>query len=361
MIRPASFLPLLSDFKSWFLKNRLGFFSGLFSFVVIITFIDITLSRNAAVRNLKAELAQLTAVLNQTGLDIAWDRLEFNNIFFYPLVEAENLRLYNLRGTHLWSYGIQKISARPNLFNARHVNFVISGDMHLQYDSLSRAVQAQTAGWQLEFSKDGQFEELELQFDDTDIKDTAKIKTVIAAVRRLHNVTRGPVLLPSLEGHLEISDTTLNGLLDYPLGAEIERIYLKANLMGELPLKDTIILDGEKWLHNGGFIEIPSLNVSWKPLLMVGNGSISFDENFSPVITIQTSSTAFLNLLDDLQKNEFLDRKGVFVANILLNAKAFKLHEDDKYLTVTTPISYRDKTLAIENVTVKTFQTGSAQ
>ena len=62
-----------------------------------------------------------------------------------------------------------------------------------------------------------------------------------------------------------------------------------------------------------------------------------------------------LELLNDMQAKSYLDRKGVFVANILLNAKAFKLHNDDKYLTIATPITYRDNKLAVENITIKTL------
>jgi hypothetical protein len=63
-----------------------------------------------------------------------------------------------------------------------------------------------------------------------------------------------------------------------------------------------------------------------------------------------------LRLLSDLQKNKFLERKGVFVANILLGAKAFKLKEDDEHYTISTPITYRDGKLAIENITIKTVK-----
>ena len=68
-----------------------------------------------------------------------------------------------------------------------------------------------------------------------------------------------------------------------------------------------------------------------------------------------TSSKALLRLIDDLQKNGFLERKGVFVADILLKSKGFKLHEEDKHLTLTTPINYQDGKLSVENITVKNF------
>lgn len=55
-----------------------------------------------------------------------------------------------------------------------------------------------------------------------------------------------------------------------------------------------------------------------------------------------------------LQDN-FLERKGVFVAKILLNNKSFKLNPDDKYYTVTTPININSNQILIENIPLKTF------
>ena len=62
-----------------------------------------------------------------------------------------------------------------------------------------------------------------------------------------------------------------------------------------------------------------------------------------------------MSLIKDLQKNSFLDNKNVFVANILLSNKAFKLNPDDEELTISTPISYSDGKISVENLTIKDF------
>ena len=95
--------------------------------------------------------------------------------------------------------------------------------------------------------------------------------------------------------------------------------------------------------------------ISWDPLLLVGRGDVHFNEKFEPKMSLHTSSKALLDLLNDLQDKKYLDRKGVFVANILLGAKAFKANENDNYYTITTPITYRDNKLAVENITIKSF------
>ena len=68
-----------------------------------------------------------------------------------------------------------------------------------------------------------------------------------------------------------------------------------------------------------------------------------------------SSSKGILNLIRDLQENSFLDSKNVFVANILLTNKAFKLNPEDEEFTISTPISYSDGKISIENLTIKDF------
>ena len=57
----------------------------------------------------------------------------------------------------------------------------------------------------------------------------------------------------------------------------------------------------------------------------------------------------------DMLQDNFLERKGVFVAKILLNNKAFKLNPEDKYYTVTTEININSNQILIENIPLKTF------
>lgn len=340
---------------SWF------WLSFLFSFIVVLTFIDITLSRNAAIKQFKFNLSQIIRNLNEVGLDIAYEDLQFNSIYPYPLIELKNFQIYNLKGEHLWKLKLAQIECRPNLLNAGKLNFEIMGDGEFSFDKSKKKLTAQTATISAKFGREGKFEELQTYINDTNIKDFAKIKSFVWIMRKSQSIIPERALTPTIESHAEIRDVALNGLLNYPLTSEIKRIYAKFNLMGEMDIGESLPLAAETWLHNGGFIEVPSLIINWEPLHLVGRGDIRFDEEFSPKLQLQTSSKAMLNLLEDLQNKNYLDKKGVFVANILLGAKAFKLNKDDKYLTISTPISYRENKLAIENITVKTLEEQSGQ
>lgn len=342
-------------------RNVFGVFAFLFSFTVVITFISITLSRNAAIHSLKSEIAGIIADLNEVDADIAYDKISFNNIFIYPLIKIENLQIYNLKGSSLWKIKFPEISGRPKLFGFGKINLRAGNTAEISIDKDTYQISLGSAKTIIELQKNGNIKELQTYLKNIQIKDFAKIKSLTFISRRLNQAMATRILTPAFESHLEVKNFKFNGLIDYPLAAEIQRIYAKFNLMGNIGDGDTFLLAAENWLKSGGFIEIPSVFVNWAPLLLVGRGDISFDEKFAPKLQLQTSSKAMLELLNDMQAKSYLDRKGVFVANILLNAKAFKLHNDDKYLTIATPITYRDNKLAVENITIKTLPPQNGQ
>lgn len=341
--------------KSWSGGNKSLIFPFIFSFVMMFGFIEVTLIRNAMIHNFKTELLRVEKYLNEFQLDLAYDNIEFNNIFFHPLLTIDNLQIYNLRGRELWRINIPKVTARPGVLNINKLNFQTEGDTLFSYGPQSTPVSG-IANLKITSDSQGRFNTLHFRMHKADIKDFAKIKEVSFNLRSLNLIQQETLIMPSLESHLEIRGIKLNGLLKYPLASDIQRIYAKINVMGSVPLSDSLHLGLETWLQKGGFIDIAKLIVNWKPLALVGQGTINFNEDLHPRINLNTSSKAMIELLNDLQENGFFDRKGVFVANILLNSKAFQLHQDDKYLTLTTPVSYNDNKLAVENITVKTIR-----
>lgn len=334
-------------------ENMWGLCSFLFSFVVVITFIDATISRNAAIRGIKFGIARLTSELNEVGLDIAYDKISFNNIFIYPLVEVKNLQLYNLKGKNLWQIKISELDGRPGLLDIKKLKLRAGNQAEISINGTTYSTHLGSAKSIISLQTDWRIQEWQTYLQNINIKDIAKIADITFVSRKLNHENAARILTPTVESHLDARHIVFNGLINYPLASEMQRIYAKFNLMGALDNGDTLMLAAENWLHSGGFIEIPSVLINWQPLLLVGHGDIKFDENFSPKLQLQTSSKAMINLLEDMQSKSYLERKGVFVANILLGAKAFKLHDEDKYLTVATPITYRDNKLAIENITVK--------
>ncbi len=114
--------------------NKITILAFLLSFMLMLTFIDITLRRNAAIRAIKAELSTAITKLNVIGLDIAYDKIEFDNVFIYPLMVIKNLRLYNLKGQSLWEIKINQLSARPKFLANGKIKIFSEDGAEFKYD-----------------------------------------------------------------------------------------------------------------------------------------------------------------------------------------------------------------------------------
>ena len=111
----------------------------------------------------------------------------------------------------------------------------------------------------------------------------------------------------------------------------------------------------ENWVKEKGFIDVSQLIVQWAPLTLVGRGKISLNESLDPEINFNTSSKGLLKLLKSLQETSLLNSSNVFVASIVLGNKAFRLDPQDEELTISTPISYSNGKVSIENLVIKDF------
>ena len=326
-----------------------------FSFALVFAGIYVTASRTMAIRRIRTELSRTISYLNQLGYDIAYDKIEFNAVFFFPLVDIENLQIYTLNKTDAWALQFKEIKAYPNMFGKKRIRFEsTAGGQFVFNDFASQMTSSQTF---LDITTSGDsFDELVFHAESINIKDFAKIKKIAFLLESLPQKTANvSVTTPAFESLFEVNDVDINGLVNYPLSSHLKLFYTKAEIIGRPVPEDDLLTSLETWLKQGGFVEVPSLIVQWQPLTLVGRGTVNFSETFSPRVNFKTSSKGILHLIKDLQDNAYLDSKNVFVANILLTNKAFKLNPDDDELTISTPISYADGKLSIENLTLKDF------
>ena len=353
MLRIAPFLTRLTLIAK---QHAIVILVCLFSFLLVFSGIYITASRNLAIRSVRWQMSRLIPELNEIGLDIAYDGIKFNAMFFSPLIKINNLQIYNTTGDNRWSVSFDEIKAYPNIFGAPKIRFESNKNGKFTFNTFSGKMTMDDTFLDISHSEN-KLSEIVFHADDINIKDLAKIKKISFLVEKLtsRQKTSSSSTLPSYESFFEVNDVAINGLINYPLSSDIKLIYAKSSLMGTISPEEHLLTSLETWLKDGGFIDVPNLIIQWEPLTLVGRGSVSFNETFSPKISFNTSSKGLLRLIDDLQKNEFLDSKNVFVANILLSNKAFKINSEDPELTITTPIGYSDGKITIENLTIKDF------
>lgn len=329
-------------------------FASIFSFCIVFGGIYITASRNLAIKHIKKNINQATSYLNELGLDIAYDNIEFNSMMFYPLVKIDNLKLYSVTTLNDWAINFQTVKAYPNIIGTQRLRFTSTDGGTFTFNEFTSKMSSEETFLDV-ITQDAKLEELVLHAENINIKDFAKIDNITFLLQSEKNPEMTSFTTPSYTSMFEVNDVKINGLIDYPLSSNIKLIYMKSNIMGKIIPDDFLLTSLESWLQKGGFIDIPNLIVQWEPLTLVGRGNINFNENFDPRIEFNTSSKGILRLLNDLQQRELLDSSNVFIANIMLKNKAYKINPDDEELTVSTPIKYADKILTIENLPIKDF------
>ena len=340
--------------------NRLSLWTFLFSFVLVFSCLYIIALRGIAVRRIRSELPEIISMLNELGTDIAYDKIKFNPIFFFPLMSIENPQIYSLDENDYWKLQFNKINAYADIFGNEKLHFTFSSAGELVYNNEAHHITAGKTALNLKYTPDG-FNSLNFNADELKIKSLAQIKSIGFTINpTLQNLETNKGL-PSYTSILEIKDVDINGLLNYPLSSHINLITAKADLIGKISLRQGLLISLENWVESKGFIDVPQLIVQWSPLTLVGRGKISLNESLDPEISFNTSSKGMLKLLKSLQDLSWLNNSNVFVAGIILNNKAFRLDPQDKELTISTPISYSNGKISIENLVVKDFDKETQQ
>lgn len=298
-------------------------------------------------------MPQIISSLNELGVDLAYDNISFSPLFFTPLMKIDNPQLYSLDANDYWKLQFSDIRAYPQLGDSRklRLNFSLSGEAVFNNELYSlELAQALT---ELQYSTEG-FAELLIQAKDINLKGFAKTAQLSLLVQKSNlQSANKDAALPSFSAALEFKDVNINTAANSPLSPHLKLFHLQADAIGELPWRDGLLTSLENWSKSGGFVDIKNMVLQWKPLTLVGRGNLKLNSALLPNISLNTSSKGLLRLLDDLQDLGIIDAKNVYVTKILLSNKAYRLSPDDDELTITTPISYTDGKISIENLVIR--------
>lgn len=334
---------------AWFIGAcLLAFFGGLF-------IINSYLARTAIIHHIKNGINYTIISLNLSGWDIAYDEIDFNASYPADLFTVKNLKIYDSKNNATFFVEFPLIEVNTRFFNAQKFDISFpQGIVITKYDG-KHFISANEYEFSIEMTEKFQFSNLTFQSNNVKITDFADIGTFTFASRIIAPQQINDSA-PFLKIFAEAENISLNGLLDYPLSQNIDRIYLDSDMLGKFSFEDNFAHGFNIWQSQGGEFEINDFTINWRPLLLVGKGNLYFNDHFRPILNLNTSSKALINLLDDLEQKNWLDSKGVFVAKILLNNKAYKADPDDEYLTVTSPIAIQEDALLVEKISVKKWK-----
>ena len=329
---------------------------GVSAFVVMflftLLFTNAFYQRKFLISEIQKQMVYSIQSLNRFGWDLAYNEISFNAFPLLSLGEIKQVKLYN-RYAHT-SWNCEKISFDNSILDTQKLQIELEGKQFLSLNGNVHNLSMKKPEFFIEADDDGKIKDFSFTLHNFSIAGLADVEKIVFLGSRVYG-QYGNWDAPYFKSLIEISNIKLNGLLDYPLTQTIHKIYVNSTIIGKIDFKENIQTSLHDWSAKNGHIEIDDFNVNWSPLLLVGKGDLYLNENFTPILQLNTTSKALDVLIDDLEKLHWLDSKGVFVAKILLSRKSYKSEEDDEHLTVTTPIAIRDDALLVEKISVKKF------
>lgn len=339
----------------WYQKYAWLIGAGALAFIGGTVIINSYLQRSAVIHQIKNGINYTIKSLNLSGWDAAYDEVAFNPAYPGDLVRFKNLTFYSPDGTNGLLIKIPELVIRSGFINAGKFRVRFPQGLVISGSGQEHKVSFENYDFSAEASGGQLLNNIVWQAENIKISGWADIAKISLASRII-----APQQIsdhsPFLKIYLEAENIKLNGLLDYPLSQNIDRIYLESDVIGQFKAEDNFMQALNSWLARGGDIEIRDMTLNWLPLIMVARGDLYLNDNMKPIVRLNTSSKALLELLDELDDKKWLDGKGVFVAKILLSNKAYKADPEDKYLTVTSPITIQEDALLIEKIAVKKWK-----
>lgn len=350
------FSRLRERLRLFWLRYWLIGLTALISAAIGIMAIWATLERGKAISRIENEFDNFTNSLNAAGYDLAYDRFSFSRLSPWQTMRIDNLRIYSLDGSNYWEWICPELALSTEIWNADKIKLHLSSSQTIKHGLKTWDISLPESENTLYFAKDGSLQSIMLQAQNITVNKLFTAEQFSLALQRAipHQVQE---LSSSFNLFAEARRINIDDMTGWPLNKQIDHLYLELDVIGMLEKQDIYSESVYNWIEKGGNIEIRRMIINWKPLVLVGKGDLYFNEELEPKLSLNTSSIALIETLDRLNQNQMLDDKGVFVAKILLNNKAFKKKGTDPYLTVTTPIRMNKEQILIENIPIKNFIT----
>lgn len=325
-------------------KYHLPFISAIVSGIICFLLMTAFFCRSYAVSILKNQFEELEKNLQSVGYDFAYDDLTFHTFSPWQIMRAKNFRIYSLDDKDFWQWTAEELSIDVGLWNIDTANLFLGTKQRLQHSGKEWKIELPQSEVIVRLKK-GKIKELAFALTDIKVNNLMTIDSFSAQIKQQ--------TIPQISLKADVKGLVLDDMTGWPLNKLVDHMYLYASLQGswdkDLPLSEAFY----EWIDDGGFVGIHKMILNWKPLIMVANGDIGFDNDSAATLSLNTASLALEETLDKLNENGYLSNKGVFVAKLLLQKKAIQQNAADQYKTVVTPLKISRDEVLLENIKIK--------
>ena len=119
----------------------------------------------------------------------------------------------------------------------------------------------------------------------------------------------------SLSGSM--ADLSLPWLKASPLGVMVERLSLKAHLIGNIKA-GALVHSLEDWRDKGGTIELKNMNLRHGPLKIKTDGTLALDGKLQPIGALTAHLEGFFETIDALKRLGVVKARNAITAKILM-------------------------------------------
>ena len=325
-------------------RYRFLWLSCLVSFFVCLWVMTVFFGRLYAIGTLKDQFEELERNLQSMGYDFAYDDLHFYSFSPWQIMRAKNFRIYSLDEKDFFQWTAEELNVDVGFFNAKSVDIYLGTQQSIQINQKVWRIFLPGADVKVRLKNDAA-KELNLSIKDVQIENLCLIDSLYLHIKHQK--------MPYLSLKMDVQGVHIDNMTGWPLNKDISHIYVDGSVQGDW---DTDVLFSEafyEWIDKGGQFIVQKAILNWKPLIVVANGQVTFNENVEPMVSLNTASLALLDVLDKLSENNYISNKGAFVAKILLGNKAVQQNVTDKYKTVVSPLKISKDGVVLENIKIR--------
>lgn len=121
-------------------------------------------------------------------------------------------------------------------------------------------------------------------------------------------------------------------------------VNLEASLSGYQP-KNSFPKSLAEWRDGGGVLEVSLLKLTWTPLSLEANGTLTLDRDMYPLGAFSSKITGYQDVLPDLVQLGWVKKKNAAAASFILGLFSVQDENGGKHLPV--PITLQNKALSI--------------
>lgn len=318
--------------------------SALITALVCLSILLSYFSRNYAIDIIKSHVEKVSEALQVMGYDIAYDELAFYSMSPWQIMRVKNFKIYSLDESNFWQWNVDELSVDVGVWDNDKIDIFLGNKQSFQYMSSLWKIAVSDVSCNLNFEKES-FKNLHLNASGVSVKNLLVADSVDIKIKKDD--------FSYFNSELDAKGITIDDMTGWALNKKIDHAYV--NTLLQLYLGDDVTLSEAiyEWVDRGGKIDIKKLILNWKPLIVVANGDVEFNEKNGPVVSLNTASLALLETLDRLNENGYISNKGTFVSKILLNNKAVQQKPSDKYKTIVTPLKISKDAITLENIKIR--------